>query len=222
MKTRVVYQARLVLIACLIAFGLSGISHAQKNGHPPWVWSVAYSPDGGTLASGSTDETIRLWDIATGEVLATLSGHTDWVCGVTYSPNGRTLASGGGDNKVRLWDVSTGDLLVTLTGHADEDPDSAGVWSVTYSPDGSTLASGGSDDKVRLWDAATGGLLATLSGHTKAVTSVAYAPAGGTLASGGYDNNGVRFWDIASYIGGEPTAVAETSWGQVKVLLSVP
>ncbi len=174
MKTRVVHQARLVLIACLIAFGLLGISHAQKNGHPPWVWSVAYSPDGGTLASGGTDETIRLWDVATGEILATLSGHTDWACGVAYSPNGRTLASGGGDNKVRLWDV------------------------------------------------ATGGLLATLSGHTKAITSVAYAPAGGTLASGGYDNNGVRFWDIASYIGGEPTAVAETSWGQVKVLLSVP
>ena len=52
MRTRVVHQTRLVLIACLITFGLSGISYAQKNGHPPWVWSVAYSPDGGTLASG--------------------------------------------------------------------------------------------------------------------------------------------------------------------------
>ena len=60
--------------------------------------SVAYSPDGGTLASGSTDETIRLWDVATGALLATLERHTDWVCGVAYSPNGRTLASGGGDN----------------------------------------------------------------------------------------------------------------------------
>ena len=174
MKTRVVHQTCLVLIACLITFGLSGISYAQKNGHPPWVWSVAYSPDGGTLASGSTDETIRLWDIATGEVLATLSGHTNEVYSVAYSPNGRTLASGSRDNTVRLWDVATGEIL------------------------------------------------ATLSGHTKAITSVAYAPAGGTLASGGYDNNGVRFWDIASYTGGEPTAVAETSWGRIKSLLSVP
>ena len=126
------------------------------------------------------------------------------------------LASGGGDNVIRLWDVATGELLVTLSGHADEAPYMDGVWSVAYSPDGSTLASGGNDDTVRLWDVATGGLLATLRGHTKGITSVAYAPAGGTLASGGYDNNEVRFWDIASYVGGEPTVVAETSWGRIK------
>ena len=83
------------------------------------IYSVAYSPDGSVLASGSHDQTICLWDVATGELKNTLIGHTHRVLSVMYSPDGSTLASGGWDNTVRLWDVATGELKQTLTGHTE-------------------------------------------------------------------------------------------------------
>ena len=69
---------------------------------------MAYSPDGKTLASGSGDKTIKLWDVATGKEQATLKGHTDWVTSVAFSPDGKTLASGSEDKTIKLWDVATG------------------------------------------------------------------------------------------------------------------
>ena len=110
--------------------------------------------------------------------------------------------------------LMTGELLKTLTGHTSI------VESVAYSPDGHTLASGAWDGTVRLWDATTGEHLKTLAGHTNKVESVAYSPDGHTLASGGRII--AHFWDIASYTGGEPTAVAETSWGRIKRHLQGP
>ena len=73
---------------------------------PCWPWPI--SPDGKTLASGSADKTIKLWDVATGKERATLKGHTDWVNSVAFSPDGKTLASGSGDKTVKLWEVATG------------------------------------------------------------------------------------------------------------------
>ena len=158
--------------------------------HKGAVHSVAFSPDGSTLASGSWQE-VRLWDAKTGQEKATLTGHTGWVFSVAFSPDGQTLASasGGGypDNTVWLWDAKTGQHKATLTGHTGE------VESVAFSPDGGTLASG-SWQEVRLWDAKTGQHKATLTGHTGWVWSVAFSPDGGTLASGSNDNT-VRLWD---------------------------
>ena len=103
------------------------------------VRSVSFSPDGATLASGSGDRTIRLWDVATGESIATLEGHTSLVSSVSFSPDGATLASGSWDNTVKLWDVATHTPIATLEGHTSS------VRSVSFSPDGATLASGSED-----------------------------------------------------------------------------
>src|SRR4051794_7460144 len=109
---------------------------ATFKGHTAAVTCVAASPDGKTLASGSWDKTVILWDVAAGKERATLTGHTAVVHAVAFSPDGKTLASGSQDKAVILWDVAKGRELATLKGHAFE------VHAVAFRPDGKTLASG--------------------------------------------------------------------------------
>ena len=171
------------------------------TGHTWGIHSMALSPDGDILASGSEDMTIRLWDMHTGEHKKTLNGHTHRVYSVAFSPDGKTLASGGDDNTIRLWSVDTGGTERILTGHAgefegvDNGPSSVeGVKSVAFSPDGKTLASGGGDNVIHLWDIDTGEINRTLIGHTHWVFSLAFSPDGKTLASGGVDSV-INLWD---------------------------
>ena len=169
-------------------------------GHTNSVDSVVFSPDGQTLASGSGDKTIRLWNPKTGRLLRTLTGHTSGIWSVSFSPDGQTLASGGRDT-VRLWDVNTGEHLRTLTGHTGY------VYSVSFSPDGQTLASGGRDDTVRLWNVNTGERLRTLR-SAAGVGSVSFSPDGQTLAS---DGDAIRLWNANT---GEHlrTLIKHTDW----------
>ncbi|THH17319.1 hypothetical protein EW146_g3463 [Bondarzewia mesenterica] len=121
------------------------------KGHTGRVRSVAYSPDGKRIASGSSDETIRIWDAETGvQVGVPLVGHTDPVRSVAYSPDGKHIASGSDDRTIRIWDAKTGvQMGDPLVGHTDD------VDSIAYSPDGKCIASCSSDKTIRIWDVET-------------------------------------------------------------------
>lgn len=155
------------------------------------VRGVAFSPDGGILAAGLADRTVRLWRFPGAAPLQTLEGHTDEVWSVAFSPDGKMLASGGDDRDVRLWQTS-GELLRAFRGHKNV------VRSVAFSPDGSVLAfgSGSSAEMVRLWSVADGTVLQVLGGHVYGVQSVAFSPDGKVLAVGAGDRL-VRLWRVS-------------------------
>jgi WD40 repeat protein len=160
--------------------------------HTGDVTAVAVSPDGSWLASGSQDDTVRIWDVATGQLRTTLkSRRTRHVNAVTVSPDGSWLAAGGEDGAVRIWDVATGQLRAALKSRKP-----GGVRTLVVSPDGSWLAAGGWR-KARIWDVATGRIRATLAGHTDLIYAMAAAPDGSWLASCSQDDT-VRIWDAAT------------------------
>ncbi|KAJ6456305.1 hypothetical protein DFH09DRAFT_1505558 [Mycena vulgaris] len=158
------------------------------------VLSVVYSPDGTRIASGSNDNTIRVWDAVTGQLVGEpLVGHSDSVLSVAFSPDGTRIASGSDDKTVRVWGAATGQPVgEPLTGH------SGSVWSVVFSPDGRHIASGSADKTIRVWDTMMGQLVGEpLAGHSDSVWSVAFSPDGMHIASGSADKT-IWVWDAAT------------------------
>ena len=164
---------------------------------PDFFGTAEFSPDGRTLASVHGNDTILLWDLATGEQRATLEGHIHWIFELAFSPDSKTLASSGGDKAVFLWDVDSGEHRATLGKQESAGGRRDDVFGLAFSPDGKTLASSGVYGPIQLWDVDTLQRLSTLRGHTGEVNALAFSPDGGTLASGGWDGT-ILLWKLAS------------------------
>lgn len=180
---------------------------AMLKGHADPVYSVAVSPDGKLLATGSFDKSVKLWGTAGWKEVRTLSGktgHQNQVLSVAFSPKGDLLASGGSDNVVKLWDIPSNNPSATFDG-------AAAVTKVATTADGKVYATGTANGTIRLWNVADGKPGATLTGHAGAVVGLAFAPNGQTLASVGADRT-LRYWDVTK---GQAVAVVGASASEV-------
>jgi len=171
---------------------LGTAQRAVFQGHTASVSGVAFSPDGARIASGSSDDTIRVWDVATSAQIQAFRGH-DGIRSVAFSPDGKHVASGSWDKTVSIWDATTGALGEVLEGLRD--------WRenfVVFSPDSTCIVTAWGENAARVWDAGTGACLRTLEGHTGSVTSAAFSPdggrSGGRIVSGSCDCT-IRLWD---------------------------
>ncbi|HET8843545.1 MAG TPA: WD40 repeat domain-containing protein, partial [Ktedonobacteraceae bacterium] len=161
------------------------------QGHRGWVYSLAISADGQILASGGNDQTVKLWEPRTGELLHTYTEATGAVFAVAISPDSQLIAGGSADQTIRLWERQTRTLRHTLYGHAGQ------VHSVAFNPEGTILASGSTDATIRVWSVQTGQLLRVLRGHARPVHCVAISPDGKKLVSGSSGKT-LCVWDLTT------------------------
>ena len=163
------------------------------SGHELPVRCLAFDPEGRTLASGSSDATIKLWEVSSGLPLHTIEGHfRNTVFSVAFDPQGHTLASGTDKGMVEQREVSSGNLLQAYSQHSN-----CPVFSVAYDSQGRLLAGGTDRGAIELWEATSGHRLGTLDGHEQSVYCVAIDPEGRKLASGGNDRT-IKLWDVNS------------------------
>jgi WD40 repeat protein len=190
-------EAQIALRQAVIDYYPAEVLRGENASH---VASVAYSPDGRFLSTGTANGQVHVWNTMAHRpaLTVTLEGDVDWVYGLAYSPDGRLLATGS-DQPIQIRDTSTGELVNTLSGHTQR------VYSLDYSPDGRYLASGSLDTTVRIWDGLTGAAVITLTGHTGTVHGLDYSPDGRLIASASWDKT-VRLWKISTTPGGVLTA----------------
>lgn len=166
---------------------------SSLKGHQDSVLAIAINPLQETLISASADQTLKMWNLRTYELLYTFTGHRGPVSCLAITAKGETLISGSFDETLKIWDVNTGNLKSTLEGHEK------GVWGVATHPDGQILASGGGDNKIKLWHLANNKLLCELRTEEKGIYDLKFTPDGRKLISGGQDGS-IRIWGIDTHI----------------------
>ena len=161
----------------------------SAEGHDDSVTAVAITPNGKQVISGSKDNTIRIWDVETGENTNTLEGHKGWIQAVTVTPNGKQVISGSTDSTVCIWDIETGGKLRTLKGHE------TAVYALDVSPNGKQIVSGSDDGTIRIWDIDNSDNNKTLKGHWGSVRAISVSPNEKQVISGSADGT-IRIWDM--------------------------
>ena len=161
------------------------------QGHDTAVNSAIYTIDGEKIISASSDKTIKIWNVRTGDCIKTLTGHSSSVNSVELAPNSQHIISASDDNTLKLWDIVSGRCLRTYYGHQDK------VQSAIFNIDSRMLLSGSDDKTLKLWNVETGKCLRTYSGHSEKIKSVIISPDGKKILSTSSDNE-IREWEIES------------------------
>lgn len=149
---------------------------------------IAFSPDGRSIAATHRDNSVTLWDAASGQLTTTLNGHTDQVFSLAFTTDGKFLATGSRDEHVKLWDVTNGQEVFDSKIHT------AGVKAVAISPDGQFMVTGSDDQSAIVWDLKTRQPKVTLKEHVNEIWSVAFSPDGKWIATGSYDRS-IKLWN---------------------------
>jgi WD40 repeat protein len=192
------------------------------------IFAVVFSADSKLVAAAGADRAIRIWEVESGKLLATIEDHADWILDLAFSPDGKRLASASRDKTSKVFDVEKKESLVTFPGHAEA------VYAVTFSPDGKQIASGGADNQVRIWTAeGEAKQVASLGGFGGAVFRILYHTDGKHLLACGADkqvrvfanNSQVRVfpahqdWVYSLAVSPDGKTVASGSWdGEVRLL----
>ena len=155
------------------------------------IYSIAYSPDGSILVTGSEDSIARIWDSKNGQLLHVLKGHDDVIEALNFSPNGECIATGSGDKTVHIWNAQDGKKLAVLKGHEDE------INSLVFDSNGKRLITTSFDKTARIWNLTDGKETATLTGHNDFLENAIFAPDGKQAATI-TENRKVRIWDAAN------------------------
>ena len=161
------------------------------DGHSSRVTAAAFSPDGKRIISGSYDNTLKLWDVDSGNCLMTLSGHRLQVTAASFSPDGKRIISASFDKTIKIWDVDSGNCIKTLSGHTLQ------VTAASFNPDGKHIISASFDKTIKIWDADSGNCIKTLSGHTRSVRAASFRPDGKRIISASSDKT-LKLWDADS------------------------
>lgn len=159
--------------------------------HTEQINSLAFCPNGKIFVSGSSDNTLRLWDADSGRCINLFRGHTGAIFSVVFSYDCKFILSGSEDNTLRLWDVASGKCIRSFSGHT------SAIYSIAFSHDDSLILSGSKDRTLKVWDTLSGRCIQSFLGHQGAIYSVAFSRDNKFLLSGSWDNT-LRLWDTSS------------------------